>query len=310
MPNRKYLSSYIAFAIPVMFIGILPTVTQNIDKVMIQFFWSSTDVGYYIAVQRISYVLSYLSIASISLLFPTISSYYSKGNIDGIRQLSNGAERYLSMILFPAVAFIVVFSEPVTHVLLGAQFLPSAPILVTLAIVALVHGTTQPYTQQLGGTNNIALAARVSGVVFGANVLLNLLFIPKEVLGFKVFGMGALGASFATLVSICIGVVLFRFYAFKITRSKPNPRILYHLVAALIMAITIRVISDFVPAMSWYLLILFGCVGTATYIVVLSILGEFAKADLHFFTRILNPTNMIKYAKSEIQTGYVRRLIP
>lgn len=305
MPNRKYVNSYIAFAIPVMFIGILPTITQNIDKVMIQFFWSSTDVGYYVAVQRISYVLSYLSVASISLLFPTMSSYYSNGSVADIRTLSSKAERYISMVLFPAVALIFVLSEPICRVVLGEQFILSAPILIILSVVALIHGTTQPYTQQLGAANRISLAARISGVVFCVNAVLNFVFIPTNFLGLKVLGLGAVGAALATLISICVGSFLFRFYAYRITKSKANTRILIHFAAALIMMLAVHFVSGRMTTTSWYALMFLAIAGAVIYFGVLVVLHEFDRRDMDLFLKVLNPIQLVNYARREVKNGYV-----
>ncbi|GAG76180.1 unnamed protein product, partial [marine sediment metagenome] len=196
----------------------------------------------------------FITIASTTLIFPTISSYYSKNKIDAIRNLSHQAERYLSMLFFPAVAFIFIFAPQICHILLGTKFLLSSPILIILSFVVLVNGTTQPYTQQIGGTNHIRLAAKLSGVVFALNIILNFLFIPQEFLGMTLLGLGGIGAAFATLISIAIGSLLFRFYAYKITASKPNPRILFHLVSALIMGIILHVISASIITISVYYL--------------------------------------------------------
>lgn len=307
-PDKDYLKSYATFALPVMLIGFLSKIAQNLDKVMIQFFWTTADVGYYSAAQRISLVLAFITTASIALIFPIISSYHSKGDIEGIRNLSNQAERYLSMIFFPAVAFIFVFSQPICRILFGAKFVSSAPILMILSSVALINGITQPYAQQIGGTNRIILAAKLSSIVFVLNILLNLLFIPREFLGVKLLGMGGIGAAFATLISIAIGSIFFRLYAYKITASKPNPRILLHLLCASISGIVLHFISDSMSTISWYYLILFAVIGAGVYILILTILQEFTRKDLNLFLDILNPVRMKNYAIGEIKSGYFQNL--
>jgi O-antigen/teichoic acid export membrane protein len=234
-----------------------------------------------------------------------MSSYYSDGNVAGIRVLSGKAERYLSMVLFPAVALIFVLSEPICRVVLGDQFVLSAPILIILTAVALIHGTTQPYTQQLGAANRISLAARISGVVFCVNVVLNFVFIPAEFLGLRVLGLGAVGAAFATLISICVGSFLFRFYAYKITKSKTNTRILIHFVAALVMMLVVRFGAGKMSATSWYTLMLFAIAGVAIYFGVLVVLREFNRSDMDLFLKVINPVQLINYARREVKSGYV-----
>ena len=55
-PTKAYFKSYLKFALPVMFIGFLSKYSQNLDKVMIQFFWSTEDVGRYAAAKQLSMI--------------------------------------------------------------------------------------------------------------------------------------------------------------------------------------------------------------------------------------------------------------
>ena len=303
-PNKEYFKSYAKFALPVMFIGLLSTIAQNMDKVMIQFFGTTTAVGYYSAAQRISLILMFITIASTTLIFPMISSYYSKNKIDAIRNLSHQAERYLSMIFSPAVVFIFLFAPQICLILLGDKFVASASILRILSFVVLVNGTTQPYTQQLGATDHIILAAKLGSIIFILNILLNIIFIPQQFLGLRLLGMGGIGAAFATLISITIGAVLFRFYAYKITASKPNPRILFHLISALIMGIILHVISASMSAIPVYYLIFFAFIGAGIYILALKIFREFDRKDFNLFLKVLNPAQLKNYATTEMRSKY------
>jgi len=307
-PDKGYFKSYVTFALPVMFIGFLSNIAYNLDKVMIQFFGTTTDVGYYSAAQRISLVLVFITTASTTLIFPTISTYYSENRIGAIRSLTKQAERYLSMVFFPAVAFILTFSRHICLILLGTEFIASAPILAILAFVALINGTTQPYTQQMGGTNRIMLAAKLSSIVFGLNILLNILFIPQQFLGIKLFGMGGIGAALATLISMSIGALLFRYYAYRITASKPYTRTFLHLVSAVFMSIVLYYISASMYAVPVHYLMLFALLGIVIYVLTLAALREFSAKDLHFFIKILNPVQLKKYAVNEIKSGFVQNL--
>lgn len=307
-PDKEYFMSYLRFAVPVMFIGFLSQVAQNIDKIMIQFFCTTADVGFYSASQRISLVLAFLTIASTTLIFPTISSYHSRNDIKAIRDLSNKAERYLSMILFPAVVFIFVFSAQICNIFLGPEFALSAPLLIILSLVVLVNGTTEPYTQQIGGTNRIKLAAKLSAVVFTLDIVLNFVFVPSSFLGLTLFGLGAVGAALSTLISMTFGAVLFRFYAYKVTHSKPNPRVLVHLLSSFVMGLVLYFISAAIPTIPLYYLVLLGTIGVAIYLLTLVVFREFRKKDVDLFLKILNPIQLKKYAASEIKSGFAQRM--
>jgi O-antigen/teichoic acid export membrane protein len=302
-PTVDYFRSYTKFALPVMFIGILPTIAQNVDKIMIQFFYTATDVGYYAAVQRISFVIEYIGIASVSLLFPTISTYYSRKDVDSIRILSHKAERYLSMILFPFVTFLVVFSVPVCRILLGSQFIASAPILAVLAFMSLVHTISQPYTQQLGGTDNIKLAAKISSFVFVVDIILNFIFIPDRLFGMQMLGLGGFGAALSTLISAVVGVTLFRIAAYKLTASKPNKSVLTLFIVSFVVGLVLFLTTLKIQPIEWYELALLVIGATVMYCVLLFLVGEFTKSDIVFFKKILSPGDMTNYIVGEMKSG-------
>lgn len=300
-PNKEYIRSYLAFAMPMMFIMVLFTLSENLDKVMIQSFCSIEDVGYYVAPQRISFVLVAVASSVSVLLFPTISEYHSKANIDSIRNLSNVAERYISMLCIPVVAFVIVFAEPTIHFLLSDRFLPSISLLRILIVVAFVNAVTQPYSMQIGGTDRVKLSAKISAVVILTNILLNFLFIPQELFGVKLIGLGAAGAAIATLIAMSIGTVLFRFAAYKVTGTRQNWRILIHLFAAGAMGLSMYFVNTIFPITCWYHLIGYGLLSIVIYFGVLFVVKEFKKEDFKFFIDTVNPMKMKEYVEEELK---------
>ncbi len=304
-PNLEYFKSYTRFAIPVIFIGFVSKYAANIDKVMIQFFWSATDVGYYAAAKQITLIFSSVTLSSAALIFPTVSYYYAKGDIESIRQLSDRAERYLSMILFPVVAFSLVFSKQVCQLLLGNKFSAVAPVIfIILIFVVYVNAITSNYASQISGTDNIKLLAKLSIFTLGLNIILNFIFIPPRLLGIPLLGMGAIGASAATLVATVMAGIIYRFFAFRITRAKTNPVLLIHLLAAVVMAGCLFLLKNWIAVVFWYHLIVVGLLGVLIFFSVLFLFKEFSRNEFKYFLKILNPLELKNYAVKEIKEGY------
>ncbi len=155
--------------------------------------------------------------------------------------------------------------------------------------------------KELMGSGHRIMLITLPFLVIG--LILNLLFIPKKVLGINTLGLGAIGAAYSTLISMSVGAVLFRLCAYRITRSKPNLRILIHLIAALMMGIILQRIVRITLSISWYHLVLFGFIGIGLYAIILAIFREFTLKDLNLFLKILNPIQLMKYAKHEMQSG-------
>ncbi|MDI6708719.1 MAG: oligosaccharide flippase family protein [Candidatus Thermoplasmatota archaeon] len=299
--SKDYLKSYFHFALPA-FLGIVVgVIAVNIDSVMIQLFYGSTDVGYYSGARRISEFLLLFSGATGLLLFPAMSGFHAKNNIAELRNLTHRSERYLSMIVSPITVFTIILAYPIVHVLLSDQFFPSATLLRLLAVFVFIITLSHPYTVQFSSINKPIISAKIGALSAILNICLNLIFIPQSVFGFRFLGWGARGAAFATIIAAFAGFCLTRIIVKRLTSTKSNPRILLHFIAAFVMGAFLILLNAIIYAERWYHLVLFALAGFGIYFSVLYLLNEFKKEDYRLFTETLNPIKMIKYIKRELK---------
>jgi O-antigen/teichoic acid export membrane protein len=281
-------------------------VMTNIDKVIIQLFWSSADVGYYFSAYRLSQFISMFTLAMGTLLFSTFSMMHANKDITGIRRLTFQSERYLSMIAFPMVFGMIVLAEPATRILLSG-WMPVVPILQILPFFVLLAALENPYQNQLLGMNRPKLARNRILIMVCCNLILNIILIPKDIqiFGLNLVGMGAKGAAIATVISYGIGLTYSRVMAFKLTKMKGNPRILLHALSAGFMIFMLYIMLYNFNAIGfitrWYHLLGFSLIGLGIYLGVLVLLREFTKDDFRFFIDILNIKKMLKYINNEIR---------
>jgi len=302
-PDKEYFLSYTKFAIPVIFIGFLTKYAQNLDKVMIGYFSTAAEVGKYAAGQRIAMMLLIFITSAATLIFPTISQLHARGEIDKIRKLASKVERFFSMFLFPIAVLMTIYAKDICNILLGIEFTTVTPHILSILIwFLLVSALMHPYSLQLASTNHVTLAAKISFLYLGLNILLNFVFIPDSLFHIRMLGMGARGAALATFVSVVIGSVIYRFCAFKITGSKPNPVVFKHAVAALIMGLFLLGINSFSSNRSVFILSLFVIPGVAIYFVILMILKELRSNDVSYLLSFVNLKSIHKYAKEEIKS--------
>lgn len=304
-PSWELCKSYFSFALPIMLISIISVISVNIDKIMIGYFWTSTEVGYYFTVQQILQIFSILSPAVGVVLFPTISKYHSFKNFQKIRSIIHLAERYISMVMIPFMVVIIIFVNPIINIMLSSAFLPAASVLITLTIYAFISGLMMPYGSLISGINRPGIAAKIGFVMCATNISLNFLFIPEWGL-LSSFGInGPTGAAIATVLSALVGFFGLRIAAKKLTGIKllqsHTPR---HIIAGLVMGIMLYFLAfrtSFFPFIHWYHLLGFAGIGLAVYLVVLFILKEFKKQDLLFFLNILHPKEMFRYITTELK---------
>jgi O-antigen/teichoic acid export membrane protein len=270
---------------------------------MINYFWTSIEVGYYHTVQQLSEVIIILSIALDIVLFPTLSEYHSSNNLKGIITTTHKAVRYTSMITIPLIVLIIIFVKPIIYIMLNDAFLPAAPVLIAVIIYSFLLGIMKPYTSLVRGMNKPYSATVIGITICVTNIILNFLFIPQGGL-LSSFNMdGAVGAAIATAVSMIIGVIGFQYTAKQLIGMKllvgHIPR--HFIAGGTIASILYFSSSFFTPSVLWYHFIIYAVLGLGLYLLVLILLREFNKQDLQFFLDMIHPTHMMKYIKSELQ---------
>jgi O-antigen/teichoic acid export membrane protein len=300
-PTKPYIKDYLTFAWPLAIVPVAALLLKNTDKVFIQLFYSAADVGYYAAGYRITTFLIML-ISSIGMLFfPTFSKLYAENKKEQVYRTARTAERYISMLIFPAVFGLALLAEPTAHIFLN-QWNDTIPILQTLPFYALFLALTQPYDSQFAAMNKPKVARNRVLLMAGSNIILNLILIPKDIqaLGFNGMGLGATGAVIATIIAYAIGFAYTRIKIYKLTGQIGYPRIAIHFICAALMSGIVLNITYYIPIERWYHLVFVGLMGAGTYFLLLYLFKEFTKKDWDFFIETLNIKKMAKYIKDEL----------
>jgi O-antigen/teichoic acid export membrane protein len=306
-PNMELGKSYFSFALPMLLFSIIATITTNIDKLLIGYFWTATEVGYYFSLQQILQIILVLSVGFNTVLFPAYSGYYANKDFEKINKTTNTAERYISMVIIPPVIVMIVFVNPVISIMLNSAFLPASSALIVLILYALLASLMAPYYSLIIGVNKPGVYAKIGLAMSLVNIGLDLLLIPQG--GFlSTFGVnGPLGAAIAMFLANCIGFIWIRYSAKKLTQIKllqtHTPR---HIIAGSIMGLVLYLFAfqtGLFPAIHWYHLVFFSGVGLLIYLAVLYLLREFTKKDLTFFLDLIHPLEMIRYMGSELREG-------
>jgi len=302
-PSFEYFKNYSKFAMPMAVASASFIIMTNIDKVLIQLFWSSTQVGEYFAVYNLSrFVILFVTSVGV-LLLPTISENHAKNNFDKIKNLVLQSERYLSMIVFPIIFILAALAYPVIHILLSDKYLPALPVLYILPFFIIFEALSRPYTTQLQGSNMPQKARNRVILMAGVNVFLNLVLIPKDIqsLGIKCAGLGAEGAAIATVIAYLVGLIYIRVVSWKISGIKGSRCIFLHGFAAFFSGLVVYYLSCVIVIDRWYALIFIALFGFLLYFVILFVLREFKKQDFYLFVDTLNIKKMFGYIIGEIR---------
>jgi O-antigen/teichoic acid export membrane protein len=284
------------------FVIICSTIIINIDKVLIQLFWSAEQGGFYFSAYKLTAFINIFSLAVGTLLFPTFSELHFFKNIRAVHNLILKSERYLSMIVFPMVFGMLALAQPAGTILISG-WSGAIPILQILPLFVLFAALERPYQSHFLGSDQPKIARNRVIIMVCINVLLNIILIPQDIqsLGIPLMGMGARGAAIATVISYLVGLFYSRIVFWKLSKTKGSYRILLHAFAAGLMALLLYWFNSIFIIDRWFYLLGFAFLGLAVYIFILFLVGEFKKKDIIFFIDTLNLKKMLQYIKGEIR---------
>jgi len=304
-PEWKMFKSYVKFAVPILIIPIIVTVTSSTDKLMIGFYWSSSEIGLYTAMAGITTLVTIFPNSLYIVLFPTLSEFSSNKNYDEIKEKFRLAERYNLMIVIPFIVAFIVLANPFIVIFLSDVFLQAASVLVILSIYILIWCMHVPYWALFTGTDRPGILSKIMIIIAVLNIILNFMFIPENGL-LSSYGInGAAGGALSTMLAASVGLFSLRFVTKRLIGIKLFRLFtLRQLIAGLVMGAVLYFLINFVSffkiadLLNFIILI---SLGAATYLGMLYLLKEFRKEDFDFFLDLIRPKKMAKYIKSELE---------
>lgn len=195
----------LGFSIPVLLTGLTATLALRVDRILLGYLGTSTDVGIYQAGAVIGLNLSIAHAAVTNIMKPMISESY-ESDPDQFETLYRTAARWSTASTFVMLLPLLVFPDVVLSIF-GSEFDAAVPVLIALLLwqqISTINGTTGA-ALKMTGHQNIELA---NGIFFLSAIIgLDLLLIPR----FGPFG-AALGTLAATTAIEYIRVFEIQFY--------------------------------------------------------------------------------------------------
>lgn len=208
--DKHLAKDYIKIALPMISIAVSLALINTLDKVMLQFFYSSEQVGYYTAGYKIGGFILLIANGVGRLFFPLFSGAFSKGNYDFIKDKIEKFERFSLIFIMPAVVLLAIFSDSIVLLLLGEKYIPSINILSIISVAMFIMVLNVPYGNVITGMGYFKLAAMIN-IINLVLFILTLLFFTNP----KLLGLKATGAALSIFVSNLFLGIASRFYAKK-----------------------------------------------------------------------------------------------
>lgn len=208
--DKNLAIEYIKIAAPILLLGAAVTLTNTIDKVLLQYFTDSEQVGYYTAGFRVGGFILLISRSMSMLFFPMFSRAVAKRDFLYIKEKIDRFERFSFLFIMPVVIIIALFAKDIVLLLLGELYLPSADIMavVTVALFFTVFNT--PYGNVLTGFGKFKLTAKIATVNLFIYVGVIVFFLSEYTLN-----IGPIGVAWSLLITNLLVGVTYRYFALK-----------------------------------------------------------------------------------------------
>lgn len=162
------------------------------DVLMLTFFVSSAEIGYYQAAYETSILITF-ALASVNSIFPSIASeLYHSGEHETLDRLYTVITKWVTLLTLFAILFFVVFSDEIL-LLFGSNFTAARDALLLLAIGQAFINCVGPVGYLLVMSDYERLQMWNSIFVSLLNIVLNFVLIRQ---------FGIVGAAFATAFSL------------------------------------------------------------------------------------------------------------
>jgi len=269
----------VGFGFPLAISAVSVGIYHRIDQVMLHNMAGDRVLGPYVIAVQLIELVSALPVALMSSLFPILSSTVNDEH--RFTHYLSTSYRLLLVVIFGLCAVMTPIAAPVIQLLYGEAYSATPPLLIVLiwSEIPVFFGVVISNAIVARGLQRYLPLSTVVGAV--ANLVLNLLLIPRY---------GALGASWATVVSYCLaGMLLYLYFPSTRRLCWTGFRFVLPLLAC---ALIISVGTNALPLEFWWKIFL-ACVA---YLIGGWISGVIRRADIDLALQQVR--NSLKYVRS------------
>jgi O-antigen/teichoic acid export membrane protein len=160
-----------------------------IDTLMIGYFLTSTDVGYYEAATSLSRFFWLIPDAVGIVAYPAVSEYWTKNNHLAINKLVEKATKYSTCVLIFIGMVVIFFARDIVTFIFTSKFSPAILPLTILTIGTVASGTIRSLGSIFAGIGRPDLMLKITAICAVGNLFLSATLIPSY---------GIIGAATAT----------------------------------------------------------------------------------------------------------------
>ena len=190
--DKQIISAFFHNCWPLTCTGLFGIFMLNIDIVMLGWWRSAEEIGYYSASQRIVQILYVLPAILASAIFPAMARFVKQNEFNKLKTLNEKSVTILYLIAIPLTIGGVILSAPLIEFIFGKEYLPSSLSFQILIITLIIHFPSAVLGNLIMAYNQQKRLVKYVTIGSLSNVVFNTLLIPS---------FGITGSAIATLIS-------------------------------------------------------------------------------------------------------------
>jgi len=190
--NKTIALQFLHNCWPLAFAGLFGIFMLNIDIIMLGWWRTSEEIGYYSASQRVVQIFYTLSGIIATAVFPAFSRFIKQGVFEKAKLLNEKVISLLYLLALPLAVGGIILAQPIIKLLFGKEYLPASLSFQILILTLLIQFPAAVLSNSLTAYNQQRKLAYYTGLGSLSNVLFNALFIP-------IWGIN--GAALATVIA-------------------------------------------------------------------------------------------------------------
>ncbi len=179
-------------------LGVIGVVYFRVDSLMLTWMRGPEANGIYQAAYRLLDAITDAPGVIVAAMFPAMARLHRQSRAE-LRRAYLTVLVVLTLLGIPVMLALLLFASPIIHLLYGTAYAPSASVLRLLAVAVFLIFVDTANTMLLYSGDELGTVLAFSLVTTAANVLLNLILIPRYS-----YNGAAVATIASTVLSLCI----------------------------------------------------------------------------------------------------------
>ena len=194
-PSTTALSTVWSHAWPLAAAASMFMLLSTLDVLMIGYFLSSSEVGFYRAIQPLRQATTFVMSAFSFAFLPVATRHFTAGRARKLANLFRFSTKWVVAATLPLALTFVLYADSVVTLLFGSAYAPSAPALAVLTAGLFFRTLTGLDGDLVKAIDRPKVELWTSAVGVSVNVVLNMWLIPR---------FGIVGAAVGTAVGYAV----------------------------------------------------------------------------------------------------------